>query len=400
MKLNDRTVTETRPILPKGKADAIIFDEDNPGFGLRLREGGSRTWIYQYWLGERSRRMTLGKWPKLGANSARELLDSLAAKVALGQDPAADKFESRARKETFQEIADAYLAAQAKRLKPRSLDEVRRHLKNHATALQNRPIANIQRRDVAELLTTIADQNGPVSANRTRSSVSAMFNWAMKAGLAEANPAAFTNKEGEWPRERVLEASELREIWAALPESDYGTIVKLLILTGQRRTGIGDLRWSEIDVRRRTIALPPERVKNGRAHTIPISKPVRSILKPRSRANGRDFVFGYGDGGFSGWSRCKERLDAIINAKRKKPMRPWTIHDLRRTAATMMANSGIQPHIVETILNHASGHKDGIAGVYNHAKYQEAAETALEKWGKRVLKIVGENVARKSGRAS
>jgi integrase len=389
MKLNDRTVTETRPILPKGKADAIIFDEDNPGFGLRLREGGSRTWIYQYWLGERSRRMTLGKWPKLSANSARELLDRLAAKVALGQDPAADKFESRARKETFQEIADAYLAAQAKRLKPRSLDEVRRHLKNHATTLQNRPIANIQRRDVAELLTTIADQNGPVSANRTRSSISAMFNWATRAGLADANPAAFTNKEDERSRSRVLSPGELREIWTALPEGDYGTIIKLLVLSAQRRTEIGDLRWSEIDARRRTITLPSERVKNGRAHVIPIADPVRSILKARSRTNGRDFVFGYGDGGFSGWSRCKERLDATINARRKKPIEEWTVHDVRRSAATMMAEIGIQPHVVEAILNHVSGHKDGIAGVYNHAQYHEAMQIALDKWSRYVLKIVG-----------
>jgi integrase len=155
----------------------------------------------------------------------------------------------------------------------------------------------------------------------------------------------------------------------------------LLVLTAQRRTEIGDLRWSEIDIRRRTIALPSERVKNGRAHVIPIADPVRSILRARSRTNGRDFVFGYGDGGFSGWSRCKERLDATINARRKKLMEEWTVHDLRRSAATMMAEIGIQPHVVEAILNHVSGHKDGIAG--------EAMQIALDKWGRYVLKIVG-----------
>jgi integrase len=399
MKLNDRTVTASSPALPAGKSETIFFDDDAPGFGLRLRSGGSRAWVYQYWLGNRSRRMTLGKWPRLSAKHARELVDSLAAKVALGQDPAEEKFESRARKESFDEIAAAYLAAQAISLKPRSLAEVERHLTVHARPLHSRPIANIERRDVAELLRAIAAERGPVAANRVRSSISAMFSWAMKEGTAEANPAAFTNKQDEHSRERVLSPGELREIWAVLPPGDYGTIIKLLILTGQRRTEIGDLHWSEISAKRGTITLPPERVKNSRAHTIPMSAEVRSIIKAR-KANGRDFVFGFGNGGFSGWSRCKERLDAAINAKRKKPMEPWTLHDLRRTAATMMADLGIQPHIIEATLNHASGHKDGVAGIYNRAKYETEMQVALSRWGRRVNEIVGEGSKRgKPGRA-
>ena len=400
MKLNDRTVTEARPTLPAGKGEAIFFDDDVPGFGLRVRRAGSRTWVYQYWLGDRSRRMTLGKWPKLSAEQARDLVDVLAAKVALGQDPAQEKFESRTRKETFGEIASDYLAALATRLRPRSLEEVRRHLNNHATPLHGLPIAEMQRRDVAELLTAIAAGSGPVAANRVRSSISAMFHWAMKAGVAEANPAAFTNKEGERSRSRVLSASELREIWTALPEGDYGSIVRLLILTGQRRTEIGDLRWSEIDLKRGTITLPPERVKNTRRHIIPMSDAVRSIVRATPKTEGRDFVFGYGKGGFSGWSRCKERLDATINARRKKPMDPWTVHDLRRSCATGMAEIGVAPHVVEATLNHASGHRAGIAGVYNLAKYEKEMQSALTAWAKRVAEIVRENAGRKAGRAA
>jgi integrase len=400
MKLNDRTVTEARPTLPAGKSEAIFFDDDIAGFGLRLRRAGSRTWVYQYWLGDRSRRMTLGKWPKLSAKQARDLVDVLAAKVALGQDPAEEKIQNRTRKETFGEIAGDYLAAQATRLRPRSLEEVRRHLNNHATPLHGLPIAKMQRRDVAELLTAIAAGSGPVAANRVRSSISAMFHWAMKAGIAESNPAAFTNKEGERPRSRVLSVGELRDIWTALPEGDYGSILKLLILTGQRRTEIGDLRWSEIDPKRGVICLPPERVKNTRRHTIPMSEAVRSIVRAIPKTEGRDFVFGYGTGGFSGWSRCKERLDATINARRKKPMDPWTIHDLRRTAATMMADDlGVLPFVVEAVLNHASG-RSGVAGVYNLAKYEKVMQSALTAWAKRVAEIVRENAGRKAGRAA
>jgi integrase len=400
MKLNDRTVTEARPTLPAGKSEAIFFDDDIAGFGLRLRRAGSRTWVYQYWLGDRSRRMTLGKWPKLSAKQARDLVDVLAAKVALGQDPAEEKIQNRTRKETFGEIAGDYLAAQATRLRPRSLEEVRRHLNDHATPLHGLPIAKMQRRDVAELLTAIAAGSGPVAANRVRSSISAMFHWAMKAGIAESNPAAFTNKEGERPRSRVLSVGELRDIWTALPEGDYGSILKLLILTGQRRTEIGDLRWSEIDPKRGVICLPPERVKNTRRHTIPMSEAVRSIVRAIPKTEGRDFVFGYGTGGFSGWSRCKERLDATINARRKKPMDPWTIHDLRRTAATMMADDlGVLPFVVEAVLNHASG-RSGVAGVYNLAKYEKVMQSALTAWAKCVAEIVRENAGRKAGRAA
>jgi integrase len=403
MRLNDRNVTGSSPKLPAGKNETIFFDDDVPGFGLRLRRAGSRAWVYQYWLGDRSRRMTLGKWPKLSAKAARDLVDSLAAKVALGQDPAEDKFEARARHESFGEIATLFLARQAKRLRPRSLVEVERHINLYAKPLHNLTVAKLDRRAVSELLASIATANGAVTANRVRASISAMLNWAMKAGMAEANPAAFTNKEPEGSRSRVLHTDELRQIWTTLPPGDYGTILKLLILTGQRRTEISDLRWSEINAKRGTITLPPERVKNGRQHIIAMSKPVRSLIAATLQQDGRDFLFGYGSTGFAGWSKSKERLDAAINAKRKKPMEPWTVHDLRRTAATMMAEIGIQPHIVEATLNHASGHKGGIAGVYNHARYESEVRQALTHWGEHVLEIVGEGAGtkrRKSGRAS
>jgi integrase len=179
--------------------------------------------------------------------------------------------------------------------------------------------------------------------------------------------------------------------------------VKLLILTGQRRTEIADLRWSEINIKRGTITLPPARTKNGLEHVIPMSEPVRGLIKTILRTDGRDFVFGFGNGGFAGWSRRKERLDATINANRKKPIEPWTLHDLRRTAATMMANDlNILPHVIEAALNHSSGHKAGVAGTYNLAKYEKEVSDALTLWGKRVLKIVGEAAGtnrRKSGRA-
>jgi integrase len=151
------------------------------------------------------------------------------------------------------------------------------------------------------------------------------------------------------------------------------------------------LRWSEIDVKRNTITLPPERVKNNRPHTIPMSQPVRALIEGVRKTPGRDFVFGIGEGGFSGWSRCKERLDAAVG------MTDWTLHDIRRSVATGMADLGVEPHIIEATLNHVTGHKAGVAGIYNRSNYSDAVRDALALWGEHVLKFVGQA---KRGRAA
>src|SRR5262249_34361895 len=151
----------------------------------------------------------------------------------------------------------------------------------------------------------------------------------------------------------------------------FADIVRLLLLTGQRREEVGSLRWSEIE--RGLIVLPPERTKNSRQHEVPLSRQVKAIIERQPKRKGRDFIFGIGELGFSGWSDCKARLDQALLAARRKANRKakanWRLHDLRRTCATGMAELGVQPHIIEAVLNHQSGHKAGIAGIYNRAKY-------------------------------
>jgi integrase len=132
--------------------------------------------------------------------------------------------------------------------------------------------------------------------------------------------------------------------------------VRLLILTGQRREEIGRLRWSEIT--EATIRLPPERTKNKRQHEIPLAPQAQAIIKRQSRQG--EFVFG--KAGFTQWTDAKAALD------RRVALEPWRLHDLRRTCATGMAELGVLPHLIEAVLNHVSGHKAGIAGVYNRAR--------------------------------
>jgi integrase len=244
------------------------------------------------------------------------------------------------------------------------------------------PITAVTQRNVANLLNNIA-LRGNVTANRVRASLSAFFGWAIREGirLPEGNVASYTNKREEKSRERVLSDAELKAIWSACQEDDYGDIIKLLMLTGQRANEIASLHWDEVHDEQ--IVLPGERTKNHRAHVIPVSEPVKAILA-KLRDEDRKHVFGRDDTGFHGWQMARRSLDARI----KPPLNPWVPHDLRRTCATRMADLGVQPHVVEAVLNHASGHKAGVAGIYNRATYDREKRDALNLWAEHVLAVI------------
>ena len=214
-------------------------------------------------------------------------------------------------------------------------------------ALHKLDIAAIDRKTIASLLRKIAEERGAVAANRARSTLSAFFAWAVGEGLCDSNSVSGTNKaEENEERERVLSDPELAAVWNAAPENDYGRIVRLLVLTGQRRDEIGSLQWSEIDTDANTITLPAERTKNRRER-VPLSEAALALLKACPRRAGRKLVFGEGQGGSSGWSRSKEGLDA-----KAKLAKPWTLHDLRRTVRTGLGALGVLPHVSEAVLNH------------------------------------------------
>lgn len=377
--------------LPPGEC---LWDADHrevvKGFGAR-RQSKDVFYLLRYRLNGRQRFITIGRhgspWtPDTARMEARRLLGLVAAKT----DPASE----RARPvESFGSEVERYLERKRAVMKPRAFQEVERHLLNHAKPLHRSVLADIDRRTIALRLAEIETTSGPVARNRVRSSLSAFFVWTIKEGLLEINPVAGTGKADEGgSRERVLSDAELAEVWAALGKDQFGDIVRLLVLTAQRREEIGALRWSEIDLDRALIILPPARTKNKREHAIPLSAPALAIFARQSRR--RDLVFGYGKGGFSGWSDCKEALDARILAEQRnhdpkaKPIPDWRLHDLRRTAATVMADRlGVVPHVVEAILNHVSGHRAGVAGVYNRARYESEMRQALERWADHVQAI-------------
>ena len=165
---------------------------------------------------------------------------------------------------------------------------------------------------------------------------------------------------------------EIACLYAGLHDDDtFSNIVKVLLLTGQRRSEIGGLRWPEVDLERGLITLPPERCKNGRQHELPISTQVRAVLERQSRQN--EYVWGCE---WASWSGPKVALDKRLNG-----IAPWTIHDCRSSCATHLGELGVLPHVIEQILNHQSGHRAGVAGIYQRSKYEDQVRAALQRWG-------------------
>jgi integrase len=378
--------------LPSGSRDKLFFDDELPGFGFRIRDGGKRTWIAQYRLGKKQRRVTIGTVATTTAEEARKRAKGILSKVHLGADPQIEKAEARAQaSSTVQNAVERYLDDRAaSRLKPRSLDEVQRHLRKHFVALSEIPLAKVTRADVAAELAKIAKQNGPYAANRARAAMSALYSWAMGEGLADRNPVIGTNKAtNEIARDRVLSPPELSAIWRAAGDSDYAAIMKLLILTGQRREEVGGMLWSEIDLEDSIWRIGAERTKNGLPHDLPLSQPAIAILRDRAKREQRDLVFGTGDGPFQGWSNAKSALDTRVlallrNKDKKAQLAPWRLHDIRRTVATRLGDIGVLPHVVEAVLNHVSGHKAGVAGVYNRSSYAAEKRMALDLWAEHI----------------
>ena len=208
----------------------------------------------------------------------------------------------------------------------------------------------------------------------------------MGEGLVEANPVIGTNRSEETSRERVLDPAELRLIWNALRDDDTGAILKLLMLTGQRAGEIAGLRWSEI--RDDAIVLPGERTKNHRPHTVPLSQAARDIIAKQQRREGRDLIFGRA-GRYNGWSYGTAAINKRVAEVAGRSLPHWTPHDLRRSFATHASKLGIQPHIIEAILNHVSGFRAGVAGIYNNLNpYNAEKRTALALWADHLLAIV------------
>ena len=237
---------------------------------------------------------------------------------------------------------------------------------------------------MAARLTAIRRDNGIVSVARARATLSAFFVWAMQQGYVESNPVLGTGRVKENPtRERVLTEHELAAIWRACDDTDYGRIVRLLILTGCRRKEIGGMAWGEIDWELAKWTLPARRSKNKRAHTLPLMPMALDIIRSVPRRVSRDHLFGdTGRDGFASWGDGKRALDL------RTEISGWTVHDLRRSTATQMANIGVMPHIIEQVFEPPQWPPCWTGGYLNRSSYDREVRTALAQWADHIRTLV------------
>jgi integrase len=390
--------------LAHGKDDHIEWDDDLAGFGIRLRRSGNgrvrKSWVVQYRpKGKAKQRRSSYDFEKVACEQARTQAKQELAEVTIGRDPKGEREAERQKgTRTLRVVANEYLQmkelqVQRGEYRASSYRVTKLYLTGkyfaplHASAITDITVA-----DVARRLNVINRESGTVTAGRARSALSSTFVWAARQGFMGPNPhnpVAVTENPDDAPsRDLALSDVELAHVWRMAGNDDFGKVIRLLILTACRREEIGGLRWSEIDRDAGTITLPKERTKNKHEHVLPITPLTAEILDSIPPVVGRDQVFGArSPNGFNGWDAALKALRQRLKLKGKSA--GWRPHDIRRSVATWMVEHGnIEPHHVEAVLNHFSGHRSGVAGVYNRAKYARQIRAALSLWDDHLRTLV------------
>lgn len=397
MKLTAATVDRMQPTERRQE----LPDSLCTGLYLVVQPTGKKGWQVRYRHGGTHRRMTIGAYPVLSLADARARARDVLAAATEGRDPSAEVKAAKAPKvakadDTVAALIDLFLKRHASR--NRRADDVAAMFRREVIDKWGaREIHTITKRDVIDLLDGVVDRGSPVTANRLRAHLNTLFNWAKGRDVIQSNPLdGIKPPAPETPRERVLDHSEIRLFWAATEQMGYpfGPIYRLLLLTGQRLREVAEMPWREVTGDLWT--LPGARAKNGDDHTIPLSPAAVELIEGLPRM-GRLMFTTNGTTPVSGFTRAKTRLDKLMTEAANKDLPkgsdpveipPFTIHDLRRTAATGMAGLRFPPHVVEAVLNHRSGTRRGVAGVYNRFDYAEEKREALDAWARFVADLV------------
>jgi integrase len=390
MKLTQRRIEAL--VCPADKKDMLVFDDEQRGLGVRVTAGGGKSFLVQYRHAGEKRRMPLGSCSAISLAKARLTARQIVGAVAAGKNPAGERkaaaLEAKREALTLAALIEQWEALHLKRKRPNYATAATASLRRVFVRHLDMPADGLGRALVVRTLDGLAKEGKAAMAGATARYGSALFGWALKRGALASNPFEGVPVAPTIRRDHVLSDDEIRRVWMATDEPGaFNAIVRALLLTGQRREEVSGLSWSELDLDLSVWTLPAARSKNGKPHVIPLSMQMQALLRARPRLKGTDLVFPGERGVFSGWSKSKARLD------RWGGVTGWTLHDLRRTAATRMAELGVAPHVVEAVLNHASGHKAGVAGVYNQARYASEKCRALDLWGERVVAIVEEREA-------
>jgi integrase len=390
-KLTAKAVEAIKP----ARARKEIPDALLPGLYLVVQPSGAKSWAVRYRRGGRPRKLTLGPHPALDLKAARELGAKALRSVAEGRDPASEKQARPVHPDSIEDVVARFIEKHIRRnYRPKPAKEAERLLRVHVLrAWRGRTIGEITRRDAREMLDRIVEAGAPVAANRVHSITRKLFGWAVEHEIIAASPMAGLKAPAvEKSRDRVLTDDELCRVWNAagqIGDPIYGAVVRVLILTGQRRGEVAGMEQAELDLEGRLWSLPKERTKNARAHDVPLSPQAIAVINNVPRTSER-FVFSFNDKApINGFGWPKERLDALCGFS------DWTLHDIRRTVTSGMARLGISLPVIEKVLNHASGSFAGIVGIYQRHDFAGEKAAALKLWGEHVAAIVADKGRRR-----
>ncbi|WP_082730382.1 MULTISPECIES: tyrosine-type recombinase/integrase [Sphingomonas] len=400
------TLRTIQSVTPDPHRDIYVWDPRLKGFGLRITPRGAQSFVFQYRVdGGPARRKTIGPvgspWTPA---TARKEAERLLVLVYQGIDPVEAKREAKRKKETlnFRTYSERFVELYLKPNWRGTWGSANCTIHNvFIPRWGNRPVHEITRADIVKVLDEYSDR--PARRKEIHSLLRKFFNWATDRQDIDVSPLAGMKAPKAVPsRRRVLSDDEVVALWRATENSGWpwGPFVRMLILTMQRRQEVAEMDWSEIDLNARRWTLPADRAKNDQEHVIPLTSLALAelqLLGPKRKGlvfttTGTTPVSGF----FKGRAALHKDMIAYLKAKQVEEggdpaeveVPNWRLHDIRRTGATHLQSLRVPVEVTESVLNHISGTRAGVAGIYNRYRYDDEKRTALDAWDAKLQSLL------------
>lgn len=364
-----------------------IIDKTVPGLRVRIGASGVKSFIIRKRVAGSIKVVTLGRYgPRFGLADARKAARSALSDLEAGKQVVPIRRGAL----TVRKLWPEYIETKSER---RSIREIKRIGEKYILPeLGDRLADAVTRGEVTRFIDSIG---APFMARAVHAQLSAFYSWALpRLDKLPANPCMGAGRPAKPnARDRVLSDTELAALWrvADSQPSPWGVAVKLLMLTGQRRAEVIEAKRSEFDLKAKMWTIPAERAKNDTTHLVPLSAAAVAVLKGVDEVDGSDWLFpalGNTDNPASGISKAVERIRVAVAKDMDRDVPNWSLHDIRRTVATALQRLGIRFEVTEAVLNHISGSKGGVAGVYQRHDWKAEKRTALDAWAKELDRIV------------